>query len=241
MARVLIALPDVDFDPTEAAVPWRVLADAGHEVVFATGTGGPATCDPVILRGVLFGAVKTTGGNAAIYQAMTEDPAYRAPITYEAVEVETLDALVLPGGHAPGMKPFLESAALQAVAAAFFVAGKPVAAICHGTIVLARTLGADGRCVVEGKRMTCLPRSMEWSAWLSTIATRGNYFRTYPESVQGEVARAVGSSGKVETGPLVPSYGNPFTVRDGNLLTARWPGDALAFADQLVGMLAESA
>jgi len=51
----------------------------------------------------------------------------------------------------------------------------------------------------------------------------------------------VGSSGKVETGPLVPSYGNPFTVRDGNLLTARWPGDALAFADQLVGMLAESA
>ena len=34
--RVLIPLPDRDFDVTEVAVPWRLLRDAGHEVVFAT-------------------------------------------------------------------------------------------------------------------------------------------------------------------------------------------------------------
>jgi putative intracellular protease/amidase len=34
---VLIPLPDRDFDVTEVAVPWRVLRDAEHQVVFATG------------------------------------------------------------------------------------------------------------------------------------------------------------------------------------------------------------
>ncbi len=80
---------------------------------------------------------------------------------------------------------------------------------------------------------------MEWSAWIATVATRGNYFRTYPEWVQSEVAAAVGDGGKVETGPLVPSYARPFTVRDGNLITARWPGDAQAFADALVELLGD--
>ena len=41
MARVLILLPARDFDPSEAAVSWRVLADAGHAVSFATPTGAP--------------------------------------------------------------------------------------------------------------------------------------------------------------------------------------------------------
>ena len=34
--RVLLPIPDRDFDVTEVAVPWRILRDAGHEVVFAT-------------------------------------------------------------------------------------------------------------------------------------------------------------------------------------------------------------
>ena len=52
MARVLIPLPDADFDTTEVAVPWRVLTDAGHAVVFATETGAVAACDPRLLAGV---------------------------------------------------------------------------------------------------------------------------------------------------------------------------------------------
>ena len=39
MARVLVLLPARDFDPSEAAVSWRVLADAGHAVHFATPDG----------------------------------------------------------------------------------------------------------------------------------------------------------------------------------------------------------
>ncbi|CAN5545809.1 hypothetical protein BH09MYX1_BH09MYX1_16390 [soil metagenome] len=36
MATVLVPLPDVDFDTTEVAVPWKLLRDAGHGFVFAT-------------------------------------------------------------------------------------------------------------------------------------------------------------------------------------------------------------
>jgi hypothetical protein len=38
--RVLLPIPDRDFDVTEVAVPWRILRDAGHEVVFATERAG---------------------------------------------------------------------------------------------------------------------------------------------------------------------------------------------------------
>jgi hypothetical protein len=38
--RVLIPLPDRDFDVTEVAVPWRILRDAGHQVVFAAEEAG---------------------------------------------------------------------------------------------------------------------------------------------------------------------------------------------------------
>jgi len=49
--RVLVPLPAPDFDPSEAAVSWRVLADAGHTVRFATPDGCPAVADDMMLTG----------------------------------------------------------------------------------------------------------------------------------------------------------------------------------------------
>jgi putative intracellular protease/amidase len=45
-STVLIPFPDHDFDVTEVAVPWRLLVDAGHRVVFATENGGRPAADP---------------------------------------------------------------------------------------------------------------------------------------------------------------------------------------------------
>ena len=42
MKRVLIPLPERDFDPSEAAISWRVLTDAGIDVKFATPDGVPS-------------------------------------------------------------------------------------------------------------------------------------------------------------------------------------------------------
>ena len=49
MARVLMPLPSMDFDPTEAAIPWRMLKSFGHEVWFATPDGKPAAADPCMV------------------------------------------------------------------------------------------------------------------------------------------------------------------------------------------------
>ena len=51
MARVLILLPARDFDPSEAAMSWQVLLNAGHSISFATPDGKPAAADDMMLTG----------------------------------------------------------------------------------------------------------------------------------------------------------------------------------------------
>ena len=51
MARVLFLLPALDFDPSEAAVSWQVVVNAGHVVRFATPDGRPAVADDMMLTG----------------------------------------------------------------------------------------------------------------------------------------------------------------------------------------------
>jgi len=241
MTRVLIPLPSEDFEPTEAAVPWKCLRNAGVEVVFATPDGEPARCDPKALDGVVFGQIGATREDAALYREMERDEAFLHPIRYDAIESDRFDAVHLPGGHAPGMRPYLESEILQARLAEFFRDDKPVSAVCHGPVLLARTKDPrTGQSVLQGRRLTALTKLLERSGYWLTVWTLGKRFRTYPKYVQDEVAEAVGDRSKFEGGPLVPSYDNPFVVRDGNLLTARWPGDAKRLGEVLVEMLAET-
>ncbi len=242
MTRVLIPLPCEDFDPTEAAVPWRALRDAGIEVVFATPDGSTATCDPKSLTGVVFGQIGAKPQDVATYREMAADPAFASPIPYASIDVTAFDALHLPGGHAPGMRPYLESKVLQAKAVEFFRADKLVSAICHGPIVLARAVDPQtGRSVLAGRRMTGLTKLLERAGFWLTVWTLGRHFRTYPAYVQDEVTEAQGQTDLFERGPLVPSYANPFVVSDGNLLTARWPGDAQGLAERLVERLQATA
>jgi putative intracellular protease/amidase len=45
--KVLMLLLRTDFDPSEAAVSWRILGDAGHAIAFATPDGSVAYRDLV--------------------------------------------------------------------------------------------------------------------------------------------------------------------------------------------------
>ena len=130
MARVLVLLPALDFDPSEAAVGWRVLANAGHTVSFATPDGRPAVADDMMLTGEgldLWGAIpllrnlplvgllmRANRDARAAYAEMIADPNYVAPLRWDAVDTSAFDALLLPGGHrARGMREYLESEILQ--------------------------------------------------------------------------------------------------------------------------------
>ncbi len=232
---VVIALSNRDFDPTEVVVPWRVFMNAGYTVEFVTGDGKVASCDPRMLVGVLFGKLGATAENVALYRLLEFDPGFLNPGKYESIDADRHCALILPGGHAKQCRQYLESEALQERALEFMRRGLPVGAICHGGVVLARTQDpATGASVLEGRTMTALTRRLEMSAWLLTAWKLGDYYRTYPTWVQDEVQQAMGLQGNFKTGPFFPSYGNPLVVRDENLITARWPGDAQAWAEEIL-------
>ena len=246
--RVLMPLPHQDFDPTEAGVAFGALLDAGHQVLVATPQGAVASPDPRMVAGTGLGPwrgmlMANPDGLAAL-QRMMDHTFFRAPVAYAALPQAQFDAVVLPGGHAAGMKVYLESVVLQATVAQAFAQHKVVGAICHGVVLASRARDvATGRSVLHGKKVTALTAWMELSAWGLTALWLGDYYRTYPQTVQAEVTAALASPADFVAGPYSTARDGPgrldagFVVRDGALLTARWPGDAHHFAARLVEML----
>lgn len=161
MAKVLFPLPDRDFDVTEVAVPWALLREAGHEPVFATEAGATPACDPLLITGVVFGKLGARPDAIALYRELERAPEFVSPLRWRECTAAAFDALVLAGGHAPGMRQYLGSDTVQALTSAFFARAQPVAAICHGVLVAARARRADGQSVLHGLRTTCLPKYME--------------------------------------------------------------------------------
>jgi putative intracellular protease/amidase len=201
------------------------------------------------------------------YAAMLKDPFFKTPLAWRQARHEDFDGLLLPGGHrARGMREYLESDVLQKLVAKFFAAGLPVAAICHCVLLAARSHAADGgRSVLFGRRTTALTWAMERKA--STVGRivrfwDPNYYRTYEDgpgqptgymSVQQEVTRALARPEDFLDVPTdAPDYKRKtsgmvrdtfdddraaFVVRDGNYVSARWPGDAHTFAREFAAVL----
>ncbi len=192
---------------------------------------------------------------------------FSEPMAWRDIDLDTVDGLLLPGGHrARGMRGYLESATLQSVVSEAFRREMPVAAICHGVLLAARCVDRQtGRSALFGRRTTALTWALEGRAWKVARITRfwdPSYYRTYREqpgeptgymSVQQEVTRALASPEHFrEVDPGEPdarlkssgrardSIGDArpaFVVRDGNYLSARWPGDVHTFARQFAAML----
>ncbi len=245
MKRVLIPLPDRDFDVTEVAVPWKILTRAGHEVVFATEKGGAApSADPLLLTGVLFGKLGAAEEPKAFYAELTQTPGFQRPIAWESLQPSDYDAFLLPGGHAPGMRQYLGSTLLQSKIADYWALQRPVAAICHGVLALARSR-RDGKSALHESRTTCLTKPMERSAYFITAWKLGRYYRTYPEYVEDEVKGALKDPATQFTRgpPVLTKRGTDtddrpaFVVEDGRYVSARWPGDAYLFAKKLLDRL----
>ena len=243
--RVLVPLPDRDVDVTEVAVPWRLLTEAGHDVTFATEHGVRPAADPRLLTGVILGRLGAEAEARAFYRQLTDDAAFRSPIAWDEIEPERYDGLLLPGGHAPGMRQYLGSEVLQGKVAAHWALDRPVAAICHGVLVLARTVDPrTGRSVIAGRRTTYLPKALERSAYLLTGWRLGRYYRKYPAYVEDEVRAALDDSAQLDPGPrslrrgTATDDGPAFVVEDGRYLSARWPGDAYLFGRRFCDLLA---
>lgn len=246
VSRILIPLPDHDFDTTESAIPWRYLVDAGYEVVFATEQGAVAACDPRLLDGVIFGQLGAEPDACAAYRAMRESAAYQRPIRWSEIDPLDYQGFLLPGGHAPKIRQYLGSTLLQQKMAAAFQLGRPFAAVCHGVLVLSRARHPDApaRSVLHGYRSTCLPAYMERLAFWLTAWKLGRYYRTYPAYVETEVRAALEHAEDFQRGPITlfakstaeRDHGG-FVVEDRHYLSARWPGDVHLLARRWLAQL----
>jgi len=260
--RVLIPLPNYGFDPTEAGVPWSFLHLAGHHVVFATPTGEVAHADERMVTGkdlsFMKSAFLTHDEAIRTYRELERSDSFLHPIAYDRIRSKEYDAIFLPGGHDKGMREYLDSDVVQSVIVKFFEANKPVAAICHGTLVVARSVSPKtGHSVLWGRQTTGLTRYQELSAYYMTYFILGDYYRTYPEkdqngttvTMEDEVVSYLKNPSDFHRGPGFPiPFGrdNPadlsdgYFYRSGNYLSARWPGDAYTFSRELLKLLDEN-
>ncbi len=268
-------IPARDFDPTEVAVSWKVLTARGHDVVFATPDGRPGAADDIMLTGrglpLVGRLLRANADGRAAHAEMLADPAFQAPLRWSDVATTAFEGLLLPGGHrARGMRDYLESPVLQAAVTQAFADQKPVAAICHGVLLAARSLDpTTGRSVLHGRKTTALTWALERSASALAHVFRPrdrDYYRTYVEapdqptgfmSVQAEVTRALAGPDDFLDVPTdapdrkrkasglerdtAADAGPAFVVRDGRYVSARWPGDAHAFATTFAAVLDEAA
>lgn len=197
----------VGFWASELVHPYHVFAGAGHRVTIASPAGGrvvpDAISDPRDASG--YSADDTLSrdylGRPA-FQALLE-----ATPALGSLRAADFDAILVAGGQSP-MFTFRGHAGLLALFRAFLDAGKPAAALCHGTCLLLDLKQPDGSPFIRGRRMTGFANSEE------DLADQAVGKKVMPFRIEDE-ARALGAD--FVAGPAF----RPHALRDGNLVTGQ--------------------
>jgi protease I len=131
-ARILMIVGDFVED-YEAMVPFQMLQMVGHNV------------DTVCPDKQAGESVATAIHDFEGHQTYSEKPghAFRLNASFAEVEADEYDALVVPGGRAPEYLQ-LDARVLEVVRH-FARADKPIAATCHGLLILAAARVLEGR------------------------------------------------------------------------------------------------
>ncbi len=138
MSKILFLVGDYVED-YEVMVPFQTLSAIGHEVV--------AVCPDKKAGDFVRTAIHDFEGD----QTYSEKPGHNFTLngTFDEIDVESFDALVIPGGRAPEYLR-LNDKVLEYVRH-FASNDKPIAAICHGSQIL---VAAD---VLAGKSCSAYP------------------------------------------------------------------------------------
>ncbi len=232
---ILMPLPDHDFDPTEASIPWKACHDQGWDITISTEHGHVPQTDLNRLKGPFPGLISASAKVQAAYELMSRDTSFQHPIAYADIEPDQFDAILLPGGDAPRMRQYLDNIALQGKVLEFFQHAKLIGAICHGTLVLARTIDPQtGHSVLYGHRLTALPKSFDQFGYrIDRLFIKHGYIM-YSKCVADEVRACLEHPGDFVAGPGLFA---PYVFSDGNLITSRWYMDAEVFAARFVDEL----
>ena len=197
----------VGFWASELIHPYDALTRAGHRVTIVSPKGGKVELDA-------YSDPRDASGYShddSLSLAYLNQPDFARLLdntpAVSALNPEDFDALIVAGGQSP-MFTFRNNPPLQELFLAFFNAGKPSAALCHGTCLLLDLKHADGSPLIRGKKTTGFANSEE------DFADKVVGQKVMPFRIEDE-ARKLGA--KFVTAAAF----QPFAVRDGNLITGQ--------------------
>lgn len=200
----------------ELAAPYYVFKDAGMDIVLASPAGGQPPLDPKSNEPSF--QTEMTHRFEADAAATAQ---LAATVRLDTVDQADFDTVFYPGGHGP-LWDLAEDRHSVALIEAFIAANKPVALVCHAPGVLRHVKAADGRPLVEGRKVAGFTNTEEEGVGLTEVV---------PFLVEDELRKLGGDYSK---GPDWASY----VVRDGLLITGQNPGSSAAAAALLLQQIA---
>lgn len=236
--RVLVVLPAVDYLNlrngnihhtgyflSEFATPVYALMSQGYEVVVATPGGRAPTMDPISDDPKWFSNPAEYAWAKQLVASRLSGP-QRPLESLTIAQLDSVDALFLPGGHA-AMQDLPRNSSLGAILRYFHATAKPTALICHAPTALASTRDYWGRSPYDGYRTTVFSTAEEQQE--EQPGPLGGWVLEYPEQILSAMGIQV-------------SVGAPWTshvVRDRELITGQNPMSDKELAATLLQALRE--
>ncbi|MGF6771598.1 putative intracellular protease/amidase [Paraburkholderia sp. GAS199] len=188
----------------ELAAPYYAFKEAGVEIVLASPKGGQPPLDPKSNE-----PANQTDLTRRFEQDAQAKAQLAATVRLDSVKQADFDTVFYPGGHGP-LWDLAEDRHSIALLESFVAAGKPVALVCHAPGVLRHVKSADGKPLVDGKKVTGFTNSEEAAVGLTDIV---------PFLVEDELKAKGGVYSKGDDWA-------PYVVSDGLLITGQNPASS---------------
>jgi putative intracellular protease/amidase len=201
----------------ELAAPYFTFKDAGAQIVLASPKGGQPPLDP-----------------------KSNEPAFQTDLTHrfeadanakaqlastlrlDSVKQSDFDTVFYPGGHGP-MWDLAEDPNSIKLIESFIAAGKTIALVCHAPGALRHVKTADGKPLVQGKKVTGFANTEEEAVGLTKVV---------PFLVEDELKAKGGLYSKA-------ADWTSYVVTDGLLITGQNPASSGPAATVLLKHLAK--
>ena len=203
----------------ELAAPFYAFKDAGAEIVLASPKGGQPPLDPKSNEPDF-----QTDATRRFEADSEAKAALAKTVRLETISHDGFDAVFYPGGHGPLWDLAEDKASIKLIETTL-AAGTPVALVCHAPGVLRHVKAADGKPLVQGKKVTGFTDSEEEAVGLTKVV---------PFLVEDELKRNGGVYSK-------GADWAPYVVSDGLLITGQNPASSAPAAQMLLEHLRSKA
>ena len=199
----------------ELATPYYIFKEAGADISIASPLGGKVPLDPKGQSIIV--ATRRTKRFLQDRQAMDF---IADSMTFEKIEINTFDAVFLPGGHGC-LWDLTNNVLLKLLLEGVIFQHKPIALQSQAVASMLTLQNPDGGLLIKDKRVTAFSNSEEKSTGLASVV---------PLLIENELISVGALYSKCE------DYAS-YVVVDGNIITGQNPASAEAVAKQTLALL----